>query len=116
VRKTGSGTIVNEFAEISGIYESLWQGAMAGFERGEFQTDPHLSGRADDLRRCVTLVLRPAQTVREQMRGFVDRLAEICPGQYYYRPEEFHVTVLSIICWPFRFGDLPGSARTNWRY
>lgn len=95
--KTGSGTIVNEFAEISGIYETLWQSALAGFERGEFQTDPHLSGRANDLRRCVTLVLRPAQTVRAQMRALVDRLAAACPGQYYYRPEEFHVTVLSII-------------------
>jgi 2'-5' RNA ligase len=30
-------------------------------------------------------------------RGYISRLTEVCPGQYFYRPEELHITVLSII-------------------
>lgn len=79
------------------IYEKLWNEAVAAFERGEVRIDPRLSDKAKDLRRGVTLVLRPSAAVREAVASFIGRLREICPEQYFYRPEEVHVTVLSII-------------------
>jgi 2'-5' RNA ligase len=35
--------------------------------------------------------------VREKVEDFLKQLAAVAPGQYFYRPEEFHVTVLTII-------------------
>lgn len=79
------------------IYETLWNDAIAAFERGQPQIDPHLSDKTNDLRRGVTLIFRPSPAVCDAVAAFVDRLTAVCPGQYYYRPEELHVTVLSII-------------------
>ena len=42
-------------------------------------------------------MLRPDQTVQRSINTFLGELAEAAPGQYFYRPEEFHVTVLAII-------------------
>jgi 2'-5' RNA ligase len=81
----------------SEIYRQLWTEAASAFERGCPQIDPNLSSNAKDLRRGVTLALRPSPMVRETVENFLDRLALVAPGQYVYRPEELHVTVLSII-------------------
>jgi 2'-5' RNA ligase len=79
------------------IYEKLWNDVASAFERDELQIDPHLSDKTNDLRRGVTIVLRPAPSVRGRVKVCLDRLAMVCPEQYFYRPEELHVTVLSII-------------------
>jgi 2'-5' RNA ligase len=78
------------------IYEKLWNDAISAFEMGQPKLDPYLPDKANDLRRGVTLVFRPAANVRDAVADFVDRLAGILPGQYFYRREELHVTVLSI--------------------
>jgi 2'-5' RNA ligase len=83
--------------EISGIYQRLWNEAVTAFERGEHKVDAHLSGKANDRRRGVTLICRPSLAVRDAVAEYIGRLAEVCPGQYFYRPEELHITVLSII-------------------
>jgi 2'-5' RNA ligase len=79
------------------IYEKLWNDATSAFESGQPQIDPHLSGKTKDLRRGVTLVFRPSPSARDEVAHFIQRLVAICPGQHCYRPEELHVTVLSII-------------------
>jgi 2'-5' RNA ligase len=79
------------------IYEKLWREAMTAFERGRLQIDPNLSDKKNDLRRGVTIILRPSLPVRAKIKRFLDQLFAVCPAQYFYRPEEFHVTVLSII-------------------
>jgi 2'-5' RNA ligase len=79
------------------IYEQLWNEAVAAFERGEPQVDPYLSDKSKDSRRGVTLVFRPSPTVRDAIAGFMGQLATICPEQYFYRPEELHVTVLAVV-------------------
>lgn len=78
------------------IYEKLWSDAVSVFEMGQPKLDPYLPGKANDLRRGVTLVFRPAANVRDGVMDFVARLKRISPEQYFYRPEELHVTVLSI--------------------
>lgn len=79
------------------IYEELWNHAVPAFENGTPRLDPFLSDKPNDLRRGVTLVLRPTQEVRDGVADYIGHLTALCPGQYFYRPEELHVTVLSII-------------------
>jgi len=79
------------------LYEKLWQDAVTALMRGEPQLDAHLLNRAGDMRRGVTIVLRPSPAVCGRVKAYIDRLAAVCPGQHFYRPEELHVTVLSII-------------------
>jgi 2'-5' RNA ligase len=79
------------------IYEKLWTEAVSAFERGEQKPDCYLPDKTADVRRGTTLIFRPLANVRDTITDFMSRLAEICPGQYFYRPEELHITVLSII-------------------
>jgi 2'-5' RNA ligase len=79
------------------IYEQLWGEAQRAFERGEPQMDPHLPDPANDPRRGVTLTLWLPETVRQNIREFLDRLALEFPGQYFYQPEQMHVTVLTMV-------------------
>jgi 2'-5' RNA ligase len=83
--------------ETQQIYEQLWQKAASAFAAGRPGIDPHLPDKAHDSRRGVTLLLRPNQAVQRSINAFLGELAEVAPGQYFYRPEEFHVTVLSIV-------------------
>lgn len=78
-------------------YDRLWREAVAALAQGKPDIDPYLCDKSGDPRRGVTLVARPSQSVRDRARDYLERLALVCPGQYFYRPEELHVTVLSVI-------------------
>lgn len=92
------------------IYDRLWREAIPRFERGEPQTDPHLADRAGDGRRSVTLALRPEPAVQMAVNRFLRQLAVAAPGQYFYRPEGLHVTILAVIpgseAWRDKIRDL----------
>ena len=79
------------------IYDKLWNDAISALERGEQKLDPHLPDKSRDLRRGVTLVFRPPEPVRRAVTDYIGRLAKISPEEYFYRPEELHITALSII-------------------
>jgi 2'-5' RNA ligase len=79
------------------IYEKLWQDAVTAFERGEPKMGDYLPDKAKDLRRGVTLVFRPSAKVLNEVTKFLGRLESVCPGQYFYRREELHVTIISVI-------------------
>lgn len=74
----------------------MWSEAIAAFEQGKPRVDSHLLNKAQDLRRSVVLVFRPSTSVRNAIIEYIERLVEICPGQYFYRPEELHLTVMAI--------------------
>jgi 2'-5' RNA ligase len=84
-------------SEIQQVYGRLWSEAVSAFERNDLEFDPHLLNKAQDLRRGLTLAFRPNRGVQDSINAFLHELADAAPGQYFYRPEEFHVTVLSII-------------------
>jgi 2'-5' RNA ligase len=88
------GSALNETLR---IYERLWGEAMSAFERNDLEFDFQLLKKPHDLRRGLTLVFRPDQNVQASIAGFLRKLADVAPGQHFYRPAEFHVTVLSII-------------------
>jgi 2'-5' RNA ligase len=79
------------------IYERLWNEAVPAMGRNAVEFDRHLLNQPQDLRRGLTLALRPCPKVQALIKTFLLELANAAPGQYFYRPEEFHVTVLAII-------------------
>lgn len=79
------------------IYEKLWQEASMAFDRNEPKLDAFLTNRQDDRRRSVTLVARPDAGVCERVKQFLDEIAIVAPEQHFYQPQEFHMTVLSVI-------------------
>lgn len=74
----------------------MWNEAVLALEQGELRIDPYLSDKAKDLRRSVTLVFRPSAPVRDALVEYIERLKQICPEQYFYRPEELHLTVMAV--------------------
>jgi 2'-5' RNA ligase len=88
------GSALNETRQ---VYERLWNETIPTFGRNDFEFDQHLLNKPQDLRRGLTLALRPNRNVQDSLKEFLLELAAAAPGQYFYRPEEFHVTVLAII-------------------
>jgi 2'-5' RNA ligase len=77
-------------------YDALWQQALAAFAAGQVETDSQLERRLADERRGMTLLIRPAAPVAERVADFLREVAALEPAQHYYRPEELHVTALSL--------------------
>jgi 2'-5' RNA ligase len=86
-----------ELNEPRQIYEWLWTGAVAAFEKNHFALDPHLPDKRRDDRRGVALAFKPSRTLQNSIALWLQELAAVAPGQYFYPPEELHVTVLAII-------------------
>jgi len=80
-----------------GIYDQLWAEAEAAFAGAGPRVDTHLADRAGDQRRGVSLIFCPPPAVQASIKDFLDPLAEAFPGQHFYAPAEFHVTVLTPI-------------------
>jgi 2'-5' RNA ligase len=79
------------------VYERLWGEAMARFAAGALQVDPHLVRREADRRTGITLLARPGADVLEQVGELAAELRAIEPEQYFYRPDELHLTVLALV-------------------
>jgi 2'-5' RNA ligase len=77
-------------------YDSMWSAARARITSGDVEIDPLLTRKQDDLRRGMTLLIRPAPEIRACIAAFLDRLRALEPAQYYYDPAEFHVTFLAV--------------------
>lgn len=93
------------------IYERLWSAAAHAFESGRPGMDPHLPDKSGDQRRGITLLFRPGPAIQRSLKTFMGELAGVAPGQYFYKPEEWHVTVLAIVpgsnAWQDKMRHLP---------
>jgi 2'-5' RNA ligase len=92
------------------IYEQLWNEAVTALGAGKPRLDPHLLDKANDQRRGVSLIFRLPTSVQDRIQQFVDELAVNFSGQYFYQPEELHVTVVTLISatqlWQQEMGDV----------
>lgn len=79
------------------VYERLWAAARDQFATGSVITDPHLLDRAADTRRGLTLILRPDAALRARITALLDELRPLAAGQHFYHPDEYHITLLSVI-------------------
>jgi 2'-5' RNA ligase len=79
------------------IYDRLWAQALESFQAGVVQVDPHLQNHLNDERRGITLVARPDEPTQARIMACIDEIRAVVPDQYFYRADELHITVLSLI-------------------
>lgn len=83
---------------------------MAAFEQGRPQIDAHLADKTRDRRRGVSLIFRVPAAVQAGITILLEQLEVDFPGQYFYEPEELHVTVVTLISatelWRREMGDV----------
>lgn len=77
-------------------YQCLWRNAIESFKSGRVEIDANLLSKRGDLRRGMTLVIRPHQRVVRQISLLLSELAAVEPNQYFYGSSEFHITLLSL--------------------
>ena len=101
----------DELTSAQRIYDQLWSETATVMASGKVRVDPLLRGDTGDPRRGATLVARPDGLVRTEVEAFLREACAICPGQYFYQPSEFHVTVLAVIpgseSWRDQYPRLP---------
>lgn len=78
------------------LYDRLWADARASFQAGVVEIDPHLDDREADTRRGLTLVARLDGALRPEMGALLADLRALAPEQHIYRPDELHITILSV--------------------
>ncbi len=82
--------------ELNIHYDTLWTESLAKFNQNEFKIDPLIESPSD-LRRGITLLVRPNDNVKKTIAELIRELKHVDPNQYYYPPTDIHVTVMSII-------------------
>jgi tetratricopeptide (TPR) repeat protein len=89
--------------EFSNGYDRLWEDAMTYLKRGHVDTDSYLLDLHNDKRRGLSVIAflnqgraQENQNVIQELRFFIGNLMRVEPEQYYYLPDQFHITVLSL--------------------
>jgi 2'-5' RNA ligase len=83
--------------DLCGFYDSLWHDATSHFsDTRQVRIDPHLADKRGDRRLGFSVIGRPSPEVAGELSTLLHELALVAPNQYFYQPDEFHVTVLSL--------------------
>lgn len=92
---------------LNNLYEEMWFSALEKFKENQFSLDQQMDDK-DDLRRGITLLLRPCDKVKKKISDFLQEVRSIEPYQYYYPLSDIHITVMSIIpcCAGFKLEDI----------
>lgn len=98
-----------ETGESQQVYDRLWAEATASLAGGTVKVDPHLQQLEGDRRRGISLIARPGREVSQQFSAMIDSIRQHEPDQYFYRPGDFHVTVMTLISAAVQF-DLAQAA------
>lgn len=77
-------------------YAKLYHETSPKLKAEQYELDP-LIDSATDSRFGITLLLRPSDSVKEAIQGFLQQLYTIDPHQYYYPTSDLHITVMAII-------------------
>lgn len=77
-------------------YDALWRQSLSVMRADGVVVDPLVADKASDGRRGLTVLGRPDTTTRDAVGALLDELAAISPDAYRYRPDELHVTILSL--------------------
>jgi 2'-5' RNA ligase len=83
--------------ELYGFYDSLWRKAVGHFnDTGQVRIDAYLADKRGDCRLGLSVIGRPSPEAVGEFSTLLHELALVAPNQYFYRPDEFHITVLSL--------------------
>lgn len=76
-------------------YDAMWDRAFSAVASGDIDCDSHLRG-GRDLRRGLTLIMRPSPALQTRFDSVLNRLACSEPQQYRYPAADMHMTILSL--------------------
>lgn len=94
---------VDDAASIA-VYDRLRQTAMRQLARGDVNTDACLYHIDEDKRLGQSLITRPDKHLASRIDKVVDLFREVEPDQYYYAPEQLHMTIQSIFTATEKYG------------
>ena len=77
-------------------YDTLYTDSILKIQKDNYILDDKIYATSD-LRRGITLIIRPSQEVKKNIQLFLDEIKTIEPDQYFYPNSDIHITVLSII-------------------
>ncbi len=77
-------------------YDELYRASLPQIRRNNFTVD-HFIDDPSDTRLGLTLLLRLAPSLVQEVQHFLDQLRAIDANQYYYHEHNLHLTILSII-------------------
>lgn len=77
-------------------YNTLYQGALEKITTNNYALDPLIDSTKDN-RFGITLLIRPLDKVKNEIKKFLNALKTIDANQYYYANTDIHITILSII-------------------
>jgi len=77
-------------------YEAIRREGQRAIRTGNAASDLRLDDKGADLRRGMTLVLRPDAEAARRIDGVLAELRDLEPEQYFYAPAEYHITFLSL--------------------
>lgn len=82
--------------DLSEHYNNLYIESSKAILEGNYKPDTQINNTSDS-RFGITLLIRPNEIVKANIRLFLEDLKAIEPNQYYYPDSDIHITVMSII-------------------
>jgi 2'-5' RNA ligase len=79
------------------VYDRLWDEINERLAAGAVAIDRHLLEREADRRRGITLIARPGPQAAARIAGLIGELRAQEPEQYFYRPDELHITIMTLV-------------------
>ena len=83
-------------SELERHYQNIHAKGLKLVKSGSYFIDKNIYN-PEDLRRGITLLARPDKKVSSQIHTILQEITGIEPLQYAYPPEDFHITIMSII-------------------
>lgn len=94
---------VEDVASIA-VYDRLRMKAMRQLDRDQVITDACLDHIEEDMRLGQSLIAHPDKFLAGRIEKIVDLFREVEPDQYYYAPEQLHMTIQSIFTATAKYG------------
>jgi len=82
--------------DLQNLYSKMWLDSIDRYKSNNCEIDP-LINQSSDLRRGITVLSYFDPCLELKISEFLKELEAIEPEQYYYPPNELHLTILSII-------------------
>ncbi|MBF4518234.1 mutarotase [Flavobacterium sp. ANB] len=77
-------------------YNQLYKKSSEAILAGNYNLDAHIND-ASDSRFGITVLIRPNETIKANIKSVLDELKAVDDTQYYYPDSDIHITVMSII-------------------
>lgn len=83
--------------QLTRLYQSIQQKGTAALRSGNLNIDLCLNNPETDTRMAVALVIRPPESVQQNIRQVLNAIAANFPELYCYPADDLHITVLDIL-------------------